>query len=145
MAKKKVAATKEVISDLKFQYYVTPILICILVGCSGEVKKTGQVSEKGEVEIGFSQSIQSIPSPIKVDKQQILGAWKGDYDDSENATIGIYEDSIFNVDHMVYMPYELRGDTLTTNGYESVIRELSADTMIWESENQRTIYHRFKD
>ena len=81
--------------------------------------------------------------------KDIMGVWKEDYDDGPNATMAIYKDSLFNVEHMESYGYQLSGDTLTIDFGDwksvSIVTKAVKDTLILVSENGETVYTTFKD
>ena len=78
-----------------------------------------------------------------------MGVWKGDYDDSENATMAIYEDSIYNVEHFTSMFYEVVNDSLIQYvdgmpfGFQIVIA--SKDTLLLRHADGEVLYTAFRD
>lgn len=87
--------------------------------------------------------------PLPITKEDIMGIWKGDYDDGPNATMAIYEDSLLNVEHLESFKYELRSDTLIVDFGDwksiSIITKAEKDTLILLDENGETVYTTFKD
>lgn len=87
--------------------------------------------------------------PLQITKEDIMGIWKGDYDDGPNATIAIYEDSLLNVEHLERYKYELRNDTLIVDFGDwksiSIVTKAVKDTLILLNENGETVYTTFKD
>lgn len=87
--------------------------------------------------------------PSMFTSKDIMGVWKGDYDDGPNATMAIYDDSLFNVEHMESYGYQLSGDTLTIDFGDwksvSIVIKAVEDTLILVSENGKTVYTTFED
>ena len=85
----------------------------------------------------------------EVTKEDVMGIWKADYDDGPNATLAIYEDSVFNVEHFSKYGYELKGDTLIIDFgdwmSESIVTKAVKDTLVLIDENGETMYTTFKD
>ena len=87
--------------------------------------------------------------PLVLTNKDIMGVWKENYDDGPNATMAIYKDSLFNVEHMESYGYQLSGDTLTIDFGDwksvSIVTKAVKDTLILVSENGETVYKTFKD
>ena len=86
---------------------------------------------------------------VEIMKEDVMGIWKADYNDGPNATLGIYEDSVLNVEHFSRYKYELKGDTLIIDFGDwqsvSIVMKAAKDTLILIDENGETMYTTFKD
>ncbi|AHM59291.1 hypothetical protein D770_05120 [Flammeovirgaceae bacterium 311] len=136
------------------------LLVFVLIGCSYQKQQKEIVEHHQEVNkvdysdfteapdsAEFTSKTVAVTPAVEVKKELIMGAWTDG--STENATLGIDQDSIFYVDAFEIYHYNIIEDSIIIDLKDRIskikVTKLSEDSMIWESDMGKSTFWKFHD